>query len=116
MKHVTEIKTKLQELKEEKEELEDMISYISNGHEELKTQLIIDNIQIETLEEVLTKYQVDPDIVTNLLNIESAIRQFKEERESLKEESNIDKFDELSEKIWNLEQKKDILEWAMRTK
>ena len=124
MKHVPEIKEKLKELKEEESELEDMLSYITTGHDELKIQLQIDKIQIETLEEVLKKYKVDPDIVANLLNIEAAIRDLKEKRKNAFTEDytkelnkpDMNNFDVISEEIWKLEQRKDILEWVMRTK
>ncbi|GEM_PF-3689904 len=124
MKHVPEIKEKLKELKEEESELEDMLSYITTGHDELKIQLQIDKIQIETLEEVLKKYKVDPDIVANLLNIEAAIRDLKEKRKNASTEDytkelnkpDMNNFDVISEEIWKLEQRKDILEWVMRTK
>ena len=124
MKHVPEIKEKLKELKEEESELEDMLSYITTGHDELKIKLQIDKIQIETLEEVLKKYKVDPDIVANLLNIEAAIRDLKEKRKNASTEDHtkelnkpdMNNFDVISEEIWKLEQRKDILEWVMRTK
>ena len=124
MKHVPEIKEKLKELKEEESELEDMLSYITTGHDELKIQLQIDKIQIERLEEVLKKYKVDPDIVANLLNIEAAIRDLKKKKKNASTEDytkelnkpDMNNFDVISEEIWKLEQRKDILEWVMRTK
>ena len=124
MKHINEIKEKLKELKEEEEELEDMLSYITNGHEELKTQLKIDKVQINAIEEVLTKYKLDPDIVAYLLNVETTIRDLKEKRKTASTEDHstelnqpdMNNIDIINETIWKLEQEKDILEWVMRSK
>ncbi|WP_413824920.1 MULTISPECIES: hypothetical protein [unclassified Methanobrevibacter] len=124
MKHINEIKEKLKELKEEEEELEDMLSYITTGHEELKTQLKIDKVQINAIEEVLTKYKLDPDIVAYLLNVETTIRDLKEKRKTASTEDHstelnqpdMNNIDIINETIWKLEQEKDILEWVMRSK
>jgi chromosome segregation ATPase len=124
LKHINEIKEKLKELKEEEEELEDMLSYITNGHEELKTQLKIDKIQINAIEEVLNKYKMDPDIVAYLLNVETTIRDLKEKRNTASTEDHsselnkpdMNNIDIINETIWKLEQEKDILEWVMRSK
>jgi chromosome segregation ATPase len=124
LKHINEIKEKLKELKEEEEELEDMLSYITTGHEELKTQLKIDKVQINAIEEVLTKYKLDPDIVAYLLNVETTIRDLKEKRKTASTEDHstelnqpdMNNIDIINETIWKLEQEKDILEWVMRSK